>query len=67
MSKFAERLKELREENNLSQHQLATLIGISHNAISLWERRLRTPNFDDVIKFAIFFKVSTDYFAGLED
>ena len=67
MNKFPKRLRELREERQLSQHQLAKLLGISHNAISLWERNLRTPNFNDVIAIAQFFKVTTDYLAGLED
>lgn len=67
MSKFAERLKELRIENNLSQDQLAKAVGLTHTAIGLWEQKKRIPNFDAVIVIAQYFGVSTDYLAGLED
>ncbi len=66
MSNFAERLKELRIENNLSQEQLASKVGLSHTAIGLWEQNKRTPNLDAVIKLAKFFKVSIDYLSGEE-
>ncbi len=38
MNKFAERLKELREEKNLTQYQLSKLIGISTACINRWEK-----------------------------
>ena len=35
-NKFSERLKELREEKNLSQRSLAKELGISQAAIARW-------------------------------
>ena len=67
MNKFAERLKELRIDNNLSQHSLAKATGFSQAAIARWEANLQVPNIDVAIIFADFFKVSTDYLLGLED
>lgn len=67
VSKFSERLKELRLENNLTQNQLAKNLGFTHTAINLWESKKRVPNFDMVIIIAQYFGVSTDYLAGLED
>lgn len=67
MRVFAERLKELRLENNLTLKELASLIGVSDIAISRWENRLRIPNIESLIAIAKFFKVSTDYLLGLED
>ena len=67
MSKFYERLKELRKESGLSQEQLAKEVGLTHTAICLWEQDKRVPNLDSVIALAQFFKVSLDYIAGLED
>ena len=67
MNKFAERLKELREEYNLSLKQLANEIGVSDIAISRWENKLRIPNIEYLISLAKYFKVSTDYLLGLED
>ena len=67
MNKFSEKLKELREEKGLSQSMLAKETGFTQPAITMWESSKRVPSFDVVIKFAKYFKVSTDFFAGLED
>lgn len=67
MSKFPERLRELRKDANLSQDKLASEIGLTHTAIGLWEQGKRVPNLDAVILIAQYFGVSIDYLAGLED
>lgn len=67
MNKFAERLKELRIENNLTQTQLSKETGLSQTGIGKWESGQRTPNIDILITLAQYFKVSTDYLCGLED
>lgn len=69
MSKFAERLKELREENDLSQRDLSKNLNgqITQAAIAFWELNKRVPNLDAVILLANYFGVSLDYIAGLED
>ena len=67
MSKFPQRLKELRIELNLSQDALAREVGLTHTAIGLWEQGKRIPNLDAVISLAKYFGVSIDYLAGLED
>ena len=67
MTKFAERLKELRLEKGLSQRELACLTGISQNAIAFWENEKRVPNSNAVATLAIFFGVTTDYILGLEN
>lgn len=67
MDKFAERLKELREERGLSLTALAKEVGFSQVAIGRWENKTRTPNIDTLIVFAKFFEISTDYLLGLED
>lgn len=67
MDKFAERLKELRIEKNLTLKDLAKEIGVSDIAISRWENKLRIPNIEYLILLSKFFKVSTDYMLGLED
>jgi len=67
MNKFAERLKELRVENNLSQRELGKKTGYSQASIARWEAKLQIPNIDVAITFAKFFNVSTDYLLGLEE
>ena len=67
MKVFAERLKELRTEMGLSTTNLGKAIGVSHVAISRWEREMRIPNIENLVALAKFFKVSTDFLCGLED
>ena len=38
------RLKELRENKNLSQKELGKLVGVSHNSVSLYESGDRQPS-----------------------
>ncbi|MDE7394566.1 MAG: helix-turn-helix domain-containing protein [Clostridiales bacterium] len=66
MEKFAERLKELRNEKELSQAQLAKATGLSHTAIVYWENKQRVPNANAIIILAAFFNVTTDYLLGVE-
>lgn len=67
MKIFAERLKELREEQHLSTRELGKEIGVSNIAISRWEREVRIPNIENLVAIAKYFRVSTDYLCGLED
>lgn len=67
MNKFNERLKELREEKNLTKSQLAKESGIPRTSIKCWELKQRVPNLDAVIALADYFKVTLDYIAGRED
>ncbi len=67
MIKFAERLKELRLENNLTQEQLGIKVALTHTAISYWEAGKRMPSIEAVVILSKFFKVSLDYMVGLED
>lgn len=61
------KLKELREENNLTQSQLADYLNIKQNTYSQYENEKRQLPIDVLIKLAKFYKVTTDYILGLED
>ena len=67
MKIFAERLKELRAEQDLTLQNVAQGIGVSINTVSRWERQERLPNIENVVALAKFFRVSADYLCGLED
>jgi transcriptional regulator with XRE-family HTH domain len=67
MTKFAQRLKEIREEKGFSQSSLAKAAGISQACISKWESGDRTPYIDYLYTLAKFFGCSSDYLIGLED
>ena len=61
------RIKELRNENNLSQQNLAKQIGVSQKAIDFWEKGINEPKASYIIKLAKFFNVSSDYLLGLTE
>lgn len=65
MSKFAERLKELREDKGLSLKQLAKALNISDVALGRWEKGTRIPNIETLEQLSKFFKVTTDYMLGI--
>lgn len=67
MKIFCERLKELRQDNNLSTIQLANELEVGDSTISRWENGLRVPNIDNLYAIAKYFKVSADYLIGLEN
>ena len=61
------KLKELREENNLTQSQIADYLKIKQNTYSQYENEKRQLPIDSLIKLAKFYKVTTDYILELED
>ena len=64
---FGKRLRELRKERELSMKQLGIKVGIADSCISRWENGQTIVNADQLIVFAKFFNVSTDYLLGLRD
>ena len=58
------RLKELRQERELSQWDVAKGIKTGQSNIGRWEREEVLPTSDFIIKLADFFQVSTDYLLG---
>lgn len=67
LSKFGERLKELRQERKLTQDRLSELTGVSQSMISAYELEKARPIDIVIITFAKFFGVSADYLLGLSD
>ena len=64
---FAEKLKELRKENNLSTVALGKILNVSNSTICRWEKCEIIPTITHLYNIAMFFCVSTDYLLGLED
>ncbi len=61
------KLKELREENGITQSSVAQYLNIKQNTYSQYENEKRQLPIDVLIKLSKFYKVSTDYILGLED
>lgn len=62
--KFAENLRKLREERQLTQSQLGQEIGKSNTTIAILESGERLPKIDDAKKLADYFGVSVGYLIG---
>jgi transcriptional regulator with XRE-family HTH domain len=58
---FAERLRALRKQRNLSQSELAQLVGVHHNHIGRYERSESRPGATTLKRLADALGVSTDY------
>ena len=56
------KVKELCRDKNITQKQLADIIGINQNTIKTWEHKL--PNSETLVKIADYFNVTTDYLLG---
>ena len=63
---FAENMRELRKERNLSQEGLAELLGVSRQAVSKWEQGEGYPEAETLLLLARELKVSLDHLMGLE-
>ena len=61
------RLKQLRKEKKLSQLRLAIDLDMNQNTISRYENIEREADYETLIRFADYFKVSLDYLLGRSD
>lgn len=64
MSIMSERLTQLREQNKLSQSDVALRLNVSAALISAYERDERKPSIDNLILLADIYHVTTDYILG---
>ncbi len=61
---FAERLKELMEEQGLNQVRLAERVGVKQNTISAWLLKKKDPCLVSLWLLADYFDVDVDYLIG---
>ena len=62
---FYHRIRDLREDSDLNQKDVAQALSITIQQYSLYERGTREIPFHHVITLARFYNVSIDYIAGL--
>ena len=60
MEKFTQ-IEQLRKQSNMSQEQLAELLGISRQTVSEWERGIAYPSVEKLLFLSKIFNVSLDY------
>ena len=64
MPKYYSRLKDLREDHDLTQAQVAEVIGTSQQHYGKYETGKIVIPFDRVVALAKYYNVSLDYIAG---
>ncbi len=63
---IGQKIRELRRQNDMTQEQLADLLGISYQAISKWETDVSSPDLSMIVPLARLFHVSTDVLFGMD-
>ena len=61
------RIKDLREDRDLRQIDIANKTGIDQRSLSNYETGKTNPDSETIIKLAHFFHVSCDYLLGVTD
>ena len=59
------RLKDLREDKDMTQKEIASLLKITQQQYSLYENGIRLIPIDKLIFLAKYYNTSTDYILGL--
>lgn len=64
---YAQKLRDLREDKDLTQAQIAQLLNTSKNQIGKYERGEQEMPIKHLITLAKFYNVSTDYILGMPE
>lgn len=61
------RIKDIREDNDITQEQMANILGVNRSTYSMWEIGLSFMSVEQLCKFANYFNYSIDYVLGLSN
>lgn len=61
---YFQRIRDLREDCDLTQREVAEFLGIQQTVYSRYERGFQTIPVEHLLKLADFYHVSTDYMLG---
>ena len=64
---YYQRMKDLREDHDLSQEDIAKVLQTTQEQISKYETGRQMMGMDKYIKLAKYYNVTLDYLAGLID
>ncbi len=64
---YFERLKNIREDKDFSQKDIAELLNTTRQQVSKWETGAQKMGVDKYIKLAKHYNISLDYLLGLID
>ncbi len=64
---YYQRLKDIREDHDLKQQDIADILNVRRQQISKWETGAQMMGVDKYIVLAKYYNVSVDYLLGLID
>jgi DNA-binding protein len=59
------KLKDIREDHDISQKEMANILGVTRSAYSLWELGINIIPLKPLVTYANYFNYSIDYVLGL--
>lgn len=62
----ADRIKTLREENQMTQAELARRLSITRASVNAWEMGISVPSTQCIVELAGIFHISTDYLLDVD-
>lgn len=66
MKHYNDRIRELREDHDLTQRQIAEVLGIKQQVYSNYELGFRSLPIEHLIKLCKYYNVSSDWVLGLD-
>ncbi|HIT66690.1 MAG TPA: helix-turn-helix transcriptional regulator [Candidatus Merdisoma merdipullorum] len=63
---IAERIKELREKNNLTQTELARRLHVTRSSVNAWEMAISIPSTEKILSLCSILHTTSDYLLGLD-
>ena len=63
--KYAERIRELRQDNDYTQQKIAYILGVAQTTYSQYELEKRPMPIEYLVALCKFYNVSADYILGL--
>ena len=67
MKSYVERIRELREDNDITQQEIARYLGTTQQVYSRYENGENEMPVRHIIALSRLYKVTTDYILGLTD
>lgn len=64
---YGERIKEIRENAQMTQAQMALVLGTNQQSISRYENEQIEPNIEMIVRICKKFDVTADYLLGLSE
>lgn len=65
--KYQQRIRDLREDHDMTQAQIALLLGTTRNQVGKYERGEQDMNIKHLITLCDFYNVSADFILGLPE